>query len=246
MLLPPTTLCLHTNNSPNEQHFPSTFSAFRPQLPLPSLGYFATETVPTLPLRHKKRVHVTPSLSRHQLPILITKQPLQSSPRSTRSVSTMAADKVDYVAWGRLRGFFATEPPWLEHIYVVRIVDFTVGVPADEGGTCDDGISPRPDEEIRSAIFIQTSEDSSLAGILYETHRWPGSSKFRLSVTQYANLGRHTHLATDAPVGFIWKKDAEQHLPDIINSIPTPDPSAIHAPGSVPDGSDLPPQDSIE
>ncbi|UPK98599.1 hypothetical protein LCI18_009534 [Fusarium solani-melongenae] len=145
----------------------------------------------------------------------------------------MAADKVDYVVWGRLRDFFTTEPPWFEHIYVVRIVDFTVGVPADEGGTCDDGISPRPDEEIRSAIFIQTSEDDILGGTLYETHRWPGSSKFRLSVTHYANMGRHTHLATDAPVGFIWKKDAKQHLPDIIGSIPTPDPSAIYAPGSV-------------
>lgn len=159
----------------------------------------------------------------------------------------MATEKlVDYMACARLRGFFATKPPWMEHTYVVRIVDFTVGVPADEGGTCDDGISPRPDEEIRSAIFIQTSEEKKLGGILYETHRWPGSSRFRLSVTKYADMAGHTHLATDALVGFIWKKDAEQHLPGIIKSIPTPDPSGTYAPGSVADGSDLPPQDSIE
>ncbi|EEU47946.1 uncharacterized protein NECHADRAFT_75040 [Fusarium vanettenii 77-13-4] len=156
----------------------------------------------------------------------------------------MAAEKVFYKASERIRDLLATETPWIDHIYVVRYVDFTVNTPADEGGTCDDGKAPRPDEEVRSAIFIGKS-DERYAGTLYETYRWPGSSKFKLGVTRYANLESHTHMSTDAPVGFIWKKDAE-HLLDIVKSIPTPDPSAIYAPGNLPDGSDLPPQDSIE
>ncbi|RSM14075.1 hypothetical protein CEP52_001539 [Fusarium oligoseptatum] len=157
----------------------------------------------------------------------------------------MAAEEKSLKGWKRFGPVFQANPPWFEHVHTLRIVDFTVRVPANEGGTCDDGVSPRPDEEIRSAIFIQTAKDS-LAGVLYETHRWPGSSKLKLSVSRYAHLGTHAYLATDAIIGFIWKKDVEEQFPGIINSIPTPDPCAIYAPGSAPDGSDLPPQDSIE
>lgn len=144
-----------------------------------------------------------------------------------------------------------SNPSWADYVHLVRIVDFTVGVPADEGGTCEDGVSPRPDEEIRCALFVQTST-ASFEGVLYETHRWPGSRRLKLSVGHCTNLGNHDYLANEAAVGFIWKKDFEKDIPDIIKAIPTPDPSGICAPANMPDGNpllsglDLPPQNSIE
>ncbi|KAJ4318173.1 hypothetical protein N0V84_006999 [Fusarium piperis] len=151
---------------------------------------------------------------------------------------------------GIYKAVIEKNPPWLNHVHIVHVVDFTIGVPADEGGTCDDGISPRPDEEIRSAVFIQTSK-TALGGVLYETHRWPGSHKFKLSVSQHPNLEKHDYLTSDAIIGFIWKKNIARHLPGIVRSIPTPDPSGLYVPAKIPDGSpldgsDLPPQDSTE
>ncbi|KAM0420539.1 hypothetical protein ACHAPT_011708 [Fusarium lateritium] len=164
----------------------------------------------------------------------------------------MSVRDVDHTTERKLLNIFATKPPWLEHVYRVRIVDFIVGNPADEGSTYIKGTTPRPDEQVRSAVFVQTSEADGYPGVLYEPHRWPGSRRHRINVSQRKSLVPHEYLDSEALIGFIYKKDFEKNFAQVIESIPPPDPGIMTpTPEDLPDADaqddpDLPPRNSIE
>lgn len=109
-----------------------------------------------------------------------------------------------------------TVPPWLQHCYLVRIVDFKASKTDRIFRNLDHSI-----DAVETALFFQI-ENRPIAGLLYTIRPDRCSRKLVHEKTTCGDPKEEPDFDSEAPIGYILKSDFEKVFPGILDSCPPP------------------------
>ncbi|KPM35734.1 hypothetical protein AK830_g10853 [Neonectria ditissima] len=109
-----------------------------------------------------------------------------------------------------------TVPPWLQHCYLVRIVDFKASKSDRAFRNLDQSV-----EAVETALFFQI-EDKPISGMLYTVRPDRYSRNFVHETTTCGDPSEEPDFESEAPIGYVLKSDFEKVFPRILDSCPPP------------------------